>query len=104
MNPAKPTDAVEVLQPMSTEQAQAYQRLRGHLSKLRLTAAAESLTTVLDAARDEDLSAVTVLERLLGTEVAAVKARRHAGLPAGALPDRGFRLQRAARGGRETHP
>jgi DNA replication protein DnaC len=65
---------------MNSAQAQEYQRLRAHLSELRLSAAAESLTTVLDAARDEDLSPVTVLERLLGIEVAAVEARRHAGL------------------------
>jgi DNA replication protein DnaC len=77
---AKPTDAVQVLEPMSGEQAQTYQRLRAHLAELRLAAAAESLTSVLDAARDEDLSAITVLERLLGIEVAAVGARRHAGL------------------------
>jgi DNA replication protein DnaC len=43
-------------------------------------AAAESLTAVLDAARDEDLSVISVLERLLGIEVAAVQARRQAGL------------------------
>jgi DNA replication protein DnaC len=75
-----PADAVEVLEPMNSAQAQEYQRLRAHLSELRLSAAAESLTTVLDAAREEDLSPVTVLERLLGIEVAAVQARRHAGL------------------------
>jgi DNA replication protein DnaC len=75
-----PADAVEVLEPMNSAQAQEYQRLRAHLSELRLSAAAESLTTVLDAAREDDLSPVTVLERLLGIEVAAVQARRHAGL------------------------
>jgi hypothetical protein len=36
---AKP-DAVEVLEPMSGEQAQTYQRLRAHLAELRLSAAA----------------------------------------------------------------
>jgi DNA replication protein DnaC len=75
-----PADAVEVMQPMSSEQAQEYQRLRAHLTELRLSAAAESLTAVLDAARDEDLSPVTVLERLLGIEVTAAHTRRHAGL------------------------
>ena len=48
-----PADAVEVLEPMNSAQAQEYQRLRAHLSELRLSAAAESLTTVLDAAREE---------------------------------------------------
>ena len=80
MSRVEPADAVEVLEPMTTEQAQAYQRLRAHLSELRLSAAAESLTAVLDAARDEDLSVITVLDRLLGIEVAAARARRHAGL------------------------
>jgi DNA replication protein DnaC len=74
------TDSVATIEPMITDQAQAYQRLRAHLSKLRLTAAAGSLTAVLDAARDEQLSPITVLERLLGIEVDAVQARRHAGL------------------------
>jgi DNA replication protein DnaC len=77
---ATPADAVAVLAPMSGAQAQQYQRLRAHLSELRMSAAAESLTAVLDAARDEDLSPVTVLERLLGIEVAAAQTRRHAGL------------------------
>lgn len=48
-------DAVEVLEPMSGEQAQTYQRLRAYLAELRLSAAAESLTAVLDAAREQDL-------------------------------------------------
>jgi DNA replication protein DnaC len=77
---AKPSDAVQVLEPMSGEQAQTYQRLRAHLAELRLSAAAESLSAVLDAAREQDLSVITALERLLGIEVAAVQARRHAGL------------------------
>jgi DNA replication protein DnaC len=75
-----PADAMEVMQPMTGEQAQEYQRLRAHLAELRLNAAAESLTAVLDAARDEGLPPVTVLERLLGIEVAAAQMRRHAGL------------------------
>jgi DNA replication protein DnaC len=74
------TDGVEVGEPMGGEQARAYQRLRTHLSELRLSAAAESLTAVLDAARAEDLSVISVLERLLGVEVAATHARRQAGL------------------------
>jgi DNA replication protein DnaC len=74
------TETVGVLEPMSSEQARTYQRLRSHLSELRLSAAAESLTTVLDQAREADLSPISVLERLLGIEVDAVQARRHAGL------------------------
>src|SRR6266516_1278298 len=77
---ATPPDGVDVLEPMSGAQAQTYQRLRAPLAELRLTAAAESLTSVLDAAREDDLSAITVLERLFGIEVAAVAARRQAGL------------------------
>jgi DNA replication protein DnaC len=46
----------------------------------RLGAAAESLTTVLDAAREENMSLITAVERLLAVEVAAVETRRHAGL------------------------
>jgi DNA replication protein DnaC len=86
VTPAEPTDmtdmtdGVEVGEPMGGEQARAYQRLRTHLSELRLSAAAESLTAVLDAARAEDLSVISVLERLLGVEVAATHARRQAGL------------------------
>ena len=75
----------------------------------RLGAAAESLTTVLDTARVEDLSLIAAMERLLAIEVAAVAgtpARRAAAvrLAAGALCDRGLRLLRPARRGRETRP
>jgi len=81
--PAEPVESpeqVDALEPMNGEQAQTYQRLRAHLAELRLSAAADSLTAVLDAARDEDLSAIAVLERLLGIEVAAAQTRRHVGL------------------------
>jgi DNA replication protein DnaC len=71
---------VDPLEPMSNSEAEAYQRLRSHLATLKLTAAAEALTAVLDAARDEDLPAIATLERLLATEVTAAAARRHAGL------------------------
>jgi hypothetical protein len=78
--PGATTGAVATLEPMTGREAHTYQRLRAHLAALRLTAAAESLTTVLDAARDQQLSTITVLERLLGIEVAAAATRRHAGL------------------------
>lgn len=67
-------------EPMSSREAETYQRLRAHLDILNLGAAAEALTTVLDAAHAEDLSLISAMERLLATEVAAVHARRHAGL------------------------
>jgi DNA replication protein DnaC len=78
--PVQPTSELDVLEPGSGEQARSYQRLRAHLDELRLSAAADSLTSVLDAARDEHLSTTAALERLLGIEVAAAHARRHAGL------------------------
>ena len=75
------TNAVaDIAAPMTGRQAETYQRLREHLDTLRLAAAAESLTTVLDAARVEDLSTIAVLERLLAVEVTAVEDRRDAGL------------------------
>src|SRR5664279_6028953 len=77
---SKNADAVELLEPMGGGEAAAYQRLRAHLDVLRLGAAAESLTTVLDAVRVEDLSLIAAMERLLAVEVAAVETRRHAGL------------------------
>jgi DNA replication protein DnaC len=79
-NTSKNADAVEPLEPMRGGEAAAYQRLRAHLDVLRLGAAAESLTTVLDAARVEDLSLIAAMERLLAVEVEAVETRRHAGL------------------------
>jgi DNA replication protein DnaC len=75
-----PEGATTALEPMTGREAQTYQRLRAHLAQLRLGAAAESLTAILDAARDQRLSTITVLERLLGIEVHAAAARRHAGL------------------------
>ena len=73
-------NGVDPLEPINNSEAEAYQRLRSHLATLKLTAAAEALTAVLDAARDEDLTAIATLERLLATEVTAAAARRHAGL------------------------
>lgn len=51
---------------------------RAHLAELRLSAAGEALTGVLDATRTESLSLITSLERLLGIEAHATAARRHA--------------------------
>src|SRR4051812_42981140 len=71
---------VDPLEPAGSTEAATYQRLRAPLGALKLTAAAEALTEVLDAARAEDLTLIAALERLLATEVAAAVARRHAGL------------------------
>jgi DNA replication protein DnaC len=71
---------VDPLEPAGSTEAATYQRLRAHLATLGLTAAGETLTEVLDAARTEDLTLIAALERLLATEVAAAAARRHAGL------------------------
>ena len=65
-------------QPMTPGQAARYQQLRAHLAALKLTAAGESLTTVLDAAATERLSVIDALERLLRIEVEATAARRFA--------------------------
>jgi DNA replication protein DnaC len=61
--------------PAANDAAAAYQRLRSHLAYLKLPAA-EALPTVLDAARDENLTVLDALERLLGTEAAAVEERK----------------------------
>ena len=55
-----------------------YQQLRGHLSYLRLPAAAEALPGELDHAKSAELGHTAFLERLLGIEVAATMARRQA--------------------------
>ena len=65
--------------PLTAEQARGYQALRSHLSVLKLTAAAEALPAVLDAARAEKLTVTAALERLLSIEVEATEARRLAG-------------------------
>jgi DNA replication protein DnaC len=59
--------------------ASTYQALRSHLAYLKLTAAAEALATELDHAAKTDMSHTAFLERLLGIEVEATAARRHAG-------------------------
>lgn len=61
-------------------EASLYQALRGHLATLRLAAAAEALPGVLETATAEGLGHTAMLERLLGIEVTATEARRHASL------------------------
>jgi DNA replication protein DnaC len=57
-----------------------YQQLRTQLAYLRLSAAAEALPGELDTATKTQATHAEFLHRLLGIEVAAVEARRHAGL------------------------
>jgi DNA replication protein DnaC len=57
-------------------QAEIYQRLRAHLSFLKLGDAAEALPRVLDEARARKLGPVETLEALLGVEVTATEDRR----------------------------
>jgi DNA replication protein DnaC len=57
-----------------------YQKLRGHLAFLRMTAAAEALPAELDHAGKTSLSHSAFLQRLLAVEVAAVDQRRQASL------------------------
>ena len=59
---------------------QVYQKLRGHLAALRMTAAAEALPAELDHARASGLSHTAFLERLLALEVDAAHARRQTSL------------------------
>jgi DNA replication protein DnaC len=60
----------------TTGEAATYQRLRAHLSFLKLAAAAEALPGILDAARTTDSSTIAVLEELLPIEVETTQARR----------------------------
>ena len=93
--------ATSLTQPATAEAASRYQRLRGHLAALKLSAAAEALPTVLDQATTEQLSLTAALERLLSIEVDATEARRLAGrlrfasLPTPATLD-GFDVDAAA--------
>jgi DNA replication protein DnaC len=57
-----------------------YQTLRGHLSYLRMSAAAEALPGELDHARANKLGHSAFLARLLEVEVTATEIRRQAGL------------------------
>lgn len=59
-------------------QAQIYQRLRAHLAFLKMPAAAEALASVLDGARDHDMSPMETMERLLAIQVNATETRQQA--------------------------
>jgi len=69
----------EAPRPATVGENSLYQQLRSHLANLKLTACAEALPTVLDAAQAEGLSMTAALERLLAIEVDATEARRLAG-------------------------
>jgi len=71
--------ATDLAEPITSGQAAIYQRLRSHLAFLRLDAAAEALTAVLDTARDQDLSVIEAMEQLLAIEVDTTQTRRLAG-------------------------
>lgn len=60
-------------------EARRYQQLRAHLSYLKLADAADALPRVLDAARSDNLSMTSALERLLEIEVNATEQRRLTG-------------------------
>jgi DNA replication protein DnaC len=60
----------------TASQAATYQRLRAHLAFLKLSAAAEALPGILDAAHEQKLSTVDILERVLAVEVDTTTARR----------------------------
>jgi DNA replication protein DnaC len=57
-----------------------YQNVRSHLAYLKLAAAAEALPGELDTAMKSKATNTEFFDRLLAIEVAAVEARRHAGL------------------------
>jgi DNA replication protein DnaC len=62
----------------ANDAAGAYQRLLDWLGYLNLTAAAEALPGLLDAARDQDLPVLDALEQLMSTQAAATAARKTA--------------------------
>ncbi len=62
---------------MSGKADAPYQRVRGHLAKLGMEAAAESLAGELEAAQKAKPSYAEFLDSLLGLEVAAVQTKSH---------------------------
>ena len=63
--------------PSTGAEAATYQAVRGHLATLRMSAAAEALPGLLDAARAAKRNHTEFLHDLLAVEAAAVAARRH---------------------------
>src|ERR1019366_1210803 len=90
----------------ANDDAAAYQRLRGHLAYLKLSAAIEALPGLLDDARDGQLTVLDALDQLMGTEAAAAEARKLTSRLhwAALLADRGLRLLRPARRRPGPHP
>lgn len=62
---------------MSGKADAPYQRVRGHLTRLGMEAAAECLAGQLESAQKAKPSYAEFLDALLGAEVAAVEARSH---------------------------
>ena len=73
----KPT--IKTTVPLTEMAGSIYQQLRGHLTNLKLNAAAEALPQVIEQATAEKLSLTTALERLLAIEVTTAEARRLTG-------------------------
>lgn len=72
-----PADAAQhITEPATPAQAALYQRLRGHLAHLKLSAAAEALPTVLDTANSHGLTHTATIERLMRIEVEATDSRK----------------------------
>ena len=68
-------------EPMSAPAAATYQQLRAHLAALKLTTAAEHLSSVLDAAKKEKLTITAALDRLMALEVDADATAAWLGAP-----------------------
>lgn len=62
---------------MSGKADAPYQRVRGHLARLGMEAAAECLAGELEIAQKEKPSYAEFLDKLIGAEVAAVEAKSH---------------------------
>src|SRR5699024_4443147 len=83
----------ETVMTTATSETGRYQRLKDHLTYLKLDAAAENLPAVLDHGKTEKHTTTTILEQLMRIEVEATEARRLAGrfrfanLPTGATLD-----------------
>ena len=77
MSPRRTGQDVTPPAPSTGAEAATYQAVRGHLAALRMTAAAEALPGLLDAARAAKQNHTEFLHDLLAVEARAVAARRH---------------------------
>jgi len=62
---------------MSGKADASYQRVRGHLARLGMDAAAECLAAELEVAQKRKPSYADFLEKLMGAQVASVEAKSH---------------------------